>query len=243
MQSWLHCVEAAIRHGRALGPDYVEVRFEQLCTAPEAAARGILGGLGLADLGWPAGPAEGAVRRHTQRVHTDSIGSWRRMGFSSHERRDFDRACEHGAALLAELGYQWERFSWLLIRTTRSSSSGACCTTCSRPGTTSTSFATTGAFRHDPVARARHAEFRRLGRRLGLGTVGLGLPDAAGPLSIDDIANRLTAVAEVRDYDRVYTHGVFGEYGHQHHVDVCTAVHRVCQDVLPWPDRSRPRGR
>jgi LmbE family N-acetylglucosaminyl deacetylase len=92
--------------------------------------------------------------------------------------------------------------------------------------------AATGAFRDDPVARARHAEFRRLGRRLGLGTVGLGLPDAAGALSIDDIANRLTEVADVRDYDRVYTHGVFGEYGHQHHVDVCTAVHRVSQEVL-----------
>jgi hypothetical protein len=106
MQSWLHCVEAARRHGRALGPDYVEVSFEQLCTAPEAAARGILGWLGLADLGWPAGAAEGAVRRHTQRVHTDSIGSWRRTGFSPRELRDFDRACEHGAALLTELGYQ-----------------------------------------------------------------------------------------------------------------------------------------
>ena len=98
MQSWLHCVGEARRHGRELGDDYFEVRYEGLCREPSQTPRALLDWAGLT--------SEEAVTRHADRVSDTRIGAWRTVRLTLRERRDLDAAVEHGAEMLAELGYR-----------------------------------------------------------------------------------------------------------------------------------------
>src|SRR5436190_11936802 len=84
----------------------------------------------------------------------------------------------------------------------------------------------TGQFGSSWATGTRRAEFSRACWALGAKARMLCLPDENGPL--DEIA--LTRVLDERvpwsRYQRVYTHGLWGEYGHLHHVQVGRATHR-----------------
>jgi LmbE family N-acetylglucosaminyl deacetylase len=84
----------------------------------------------------------------------------------------------------------------------------------------------TGHFGSPALTRTRHEEFTAAGLALETGTRFLGLADEAGPLPMRELERELQALAGC-GYRAVYTHGVFGEYGHRHHRDVCLAAHRV----------------
>lgn len=85
----------------------------------------------------------------------------------------------------------------------------------------------TSHFDQPTMTSTRRAEFRRACWRMRVGAELLGFHDTAAPLSVPDLAAALRRIDERRPYDAVYTHGVWGEYGHRHHRDVCLAVHLV----------------
>jgi hypothetical protein len=97
MQSWCHCVSEIRRHGRAIGADYREVRYEELCREPLGTARELLA--------WAGQPSAKAAISHRERVGTAGIGSWRRVRASPREARDLEQALAHGSTLLREFGY------------------------------------------------------------------------------------------------------------------------------------------
>jgi LmbE family N-acetylglucosaminyl deacetylase len=88
----------------------------------------------------------------------------------------------------------------------------------------------TSRFASPLLTSSRRAEFQRACWHLGARAVLLGLEDTPAPLPAIALANKLRVLAEASAYGAVYTHGVWGEYGHRHHRDVCLAVHRVFGD-------------
>jgi hypothetical protein len=98
MQSWKHSVESARASGRALEGSYSEIRYERLCQDPIGEASRLLQSFGLV-------LSRSATQYLSGEISTDGIGRWRRYPFTPAERRDFANACEHGKALLSELGY------------------------------------------------------------------------------------------------------------------------------------------
>jgi hypothetical protein len=98
MQSWLHCVRMARAHGRALGDDYLELRYEDLCTRPSERTAAVLAWLGL-----PRRPAAEAFI--TREVGPARVGKWRAVRLSPAQSRDFASAVALGEPLLRELGY------------------------------------------------------------------------------------------------------------------------------------------
>jgi LmbE family N-acetylglucosaminyl deacetylase len=87
----------------------------------------------------------------------------------------------------------------------------------------------TGEFGTDALTRARRREFRDAANHLGTRALMLDLADGAASLPVGTLTEILRERVQRVGYDEIYTHGVWGEYGHRHHVDVCTAVHR-CSD-------------
>jgi LmbE family N-acetylglucosaminyl deacetylase len=80
----------------------------------------------------------------------------------------------------------------------------------------------------DPVLTGtRRAEFRRACWMAGARAEMLEFEDTAGPMPVQRLTAALRRINDTREYASVYTHGVWGEYGHQHHRDVCVAVHRA----------------
>jgi LmbE family N-acetylglucosaminyl deacetylase len=76
----------------------------------------------------------------------------------------------------------------------------------------------------------RTAEFRRACWRMGIYGQLLGLFDATDHLQLDELIARFQIIAGSHRDDTVYTHGIWGEYGHPHHRDVCLAAHIVFGD-------------
>jgi LmbE family N-acetylglucosaminyl deacetylase len=89
-----------------------------------------------------------------------------------------------------------------------------------------------GHFSSPLVTGIRRGEFRRVCGLLGARGRQLPLPDAGGPLDEAMLAQALHSRVPWDSYDLVYTHGVWGEYGHQHHTQVSCAVHRLSPGTL-----------
>jgi len=85
----------------------------------------------------------------------------------------------------------------------------------------------TSRFDDDPVTATRRNEFRRACWMMGARGEMLPFDDTAEPLPIDRLTAALTRLVATRHYAAVHTHGVWGEYGHRHHRDVCLATHRA----------------
>jgi LmbE family N-acetylglucosaminyl deacetylase len=85
----------------------------------------------------------------------------------------------------------------------------------------------TSRFSSPLLTSTRRAEFQRACWQLGARAVLLGFADEPGPLPATGLVDRIKAIEARHSYASVYTHGVWGEYGHRHHRDVCLAVHRV----------------
>jgi LmbE family N-acetylglucosaminyl deacetylase len=83
----------------------------------------------------------------------------------------------------------------------------------------------TGWFIPERMTPIRRSELSRSCWRLRARARQLNLIDEPGPLD-HQLLDRELAGLRWSDYARVYTHGVCGEYGHAHHIQVCRAVHR-----------------
>jgi LmbE family N-acetylglucosaminyl deacetylase len=85
----------------------------------------------------------------------------------------------------------------------------------------------TGGFGSPWMNHVRATEFRRACWKLGARGQLLGLVDRPGTLDTDELEDRLVRLERQGQYKRVFTHGVWGEYGHRHHRDVSLSTHRV----------------
>jgi hypothetical protein len=83
----------------------------------------------------------------------------------------------------------------------------------------------TGVFGSGYVTGIRRAELSRATWALGARARRLPLADRPGPLDEAALARAFAEKVHWDRLDRVYTHGVWGEYGHLHHVQVCRATH------------------
>jgi len=83
------------------------------------------------------------------------------------------------------------------------------------------------------LGEQRLEEFRHSCRLMGLEPQRLEIEEPYPGQVLDPrlVADRLAERFSGRRFDAVYTHGLFGEYGHQHHAAVCLAVHRVFEGV------------
>jgi hypothetical protein len=99
MQAWAFAVGTAQAHGAALGPRYLEVRYEELCRDPRATATSLGQWLGSP---LPVASLEGIVRRVWPPASTERSG----RSLSARERRDLDGAAALHGDLLARLGYR-----------------------------------------------------------------------------------------------------------------------------------------
>jgi len=89
----------------------------------------------------------------------------------------------------------------------------------------------TSRFATAPLTRVRRSELHRAAERLDARALTLDLADRPGPLPLETLSARLAQAVDLSAYDEIYTHGIWGEYGHRHHIDVCVAVHRLARDV------------
>jgi hypothetical protein len=99
MQAWVIAVREARDAGARLGGRYHELRFEDLCAAPDETARALFGRL---DLEW----SEPAARFLQQVLVAGEAGRWRRERLSGQDARDFARAVALGRDVLEECGYR-----------------------------------------------------------------------------------------------------------------------------------------
>ena len=83
----------------------------------------------------------------------------------------------------------------------------------------------TGEFGSIDYTEVRRREFHRSCRLLHARPILLGLKDAPGRLDADALEQGLNEWAGASHYERVYTHGVWGEYAHLHHMDFSSAIH------------------
>ena len=75
----------------------------------------------------------------------------------------------------------------------------------------------------------RAIQFRSALKKLGVDSYeGWGFPDVyENRLNVDDISKHL---GKLEIPEKVFTHGIIGEYGHPHHQDVSYAVHKFFKD-------------
>lgn len=90
----------------------------------------------------------------------------------------------------------------------------------------------TSHFASSVLTSARRAEFHKSCWTLRTHATLLGFRDGPEPLPIAKVATRLQAMQGGLRYAAVYTHGVWGEYGHRHHRDVSLAVHHTFPGVV-----------
>jgi GlcNAc-PI de-N-acetylase len=83
----------------------------------------------------------------------------------------------------------------------------------------------TGEFGSLRATGTRRAELGRAAWALGARARRLRLADRTGPLDEPALDDAFARICWDR-YVRVYTHGVWGEYGHPHHIQVSRAAHR-----------------
>jgi hypothetical protein len=91
-KSWITCVTRARAHGQALGDDYYEIRYEDLCRDPMTATQDLAA--------WLKVPL-----RRQPNVRADLVGKWQNASLSMRERRDLKNGFELAAPLLKILGY------------------------------------------------------------------------------------------------------------------------------------------
>lgn len=77
-------------------------------------------------------------------------------------------------------------------------------------------------------AAERALEFQKACQLLGVARCEqFDFADSPGErLDVDRLQSLLEKLKS-QEFERVYTHGVIGEYGHKHHQDVCVATHRA----------------
>ncbi len=80
----------------------------------------------------------------------------------------------------------------------------------------------------DGLGVERKKRFRKSCKLLGIKhLIHLNFPDVFNQrLDVSEMTACLRALAKKENYDLIFTHGALGEYGHQHHQDVCFAVHQ-----------------
>lgn len=102
----------------------------------------------------------------------------------------------------------------------------------------------TSTFATTALTSIRREEFRRACWGLGARARLLPLADVPGRLDEGELAAALGRV-RLSGCGLVFTHGVWGEYGHPHHIQVSRAVHRLAPAVwsLAGPFRSSARRR
>jgi LmbE family N-acetylglucosaminyl deacetylase len=102
----------------------------------------------------------------------------------------------------------------------------------------------TSTFATITLTSIRREEFRRACSALGARARLLPLADVPGRLDDDELAAALGRV-RLDGNGLVFTHGVWGEYGHPHHIQVSRAVHRLAPTVwsLAGPFRTAARRR
>jgi LmbE family N-acetylglucosaminyl deacetylase len=80
----------------------------------------------------------------------------------------------------------------------------------------------------DGKGKRRLKDFHRSCKMLGVReTVCFGLPDVFSRRL--NQTKLIQCIRSLGSFNRVYTHGVLGEYGHRHHQDVSFAVHQTFQ--------------
>jgi LmbE family N-acetylglucosaminyl deacetylase len=103
----------------------------------------------------------------------------------------------------------------------------------------------TGQFGDPRQTSVRRAELSRSCWALGARARQLSLVDVPGELDEEELHTALAGLLEWPSYQRILTHGVWGEYGHPHHIQVSRAVHRLAPTVTclagPFPPRTRHR--
>ncbi|MEO6501527.1 MAG: PIG-L family deacetylase [Jatrophihabitantaceae bacterium] len=88
----------------------------------------------------------------------------------------------------------------------------------------------TSTFATTTLTSIRREEFRRACSALSARARLLPLADVTGRLDDDELAAALERV-RLGSCELVFTHGVWGEYGHRHHIQVSRAVHRLAPTV------------
>jgi Sulfotransferase family len=96
-QAWITCVGHARAHGQRLGNDYLELRYEDVCGDPGAAADRVLAFAGIDR----SEATDAAVRR----IRTDRLRRWRDARLTLMEQRDLANAADLAATLMRESGY------------------------------------------------------------------------------------------------------------------------------------------
>lgn len=98
MLSWMNHVETAQKYGKEMPDDYLEVRYEGLCTSPVEILERIFS--------WLQMDLMNEARDYAQlRAHKGRIGKWREIEIAPNLRDGFREALEIGRPLLGELGY------------------------------------------------------------------------------------------------------------------------------------------
>lgn len=98
MEGWIRNVEVLRKIGTHLGDRYLEIRYEELVTEPTRVVTEVLDHVSS-----PITPATASfVETHAVR---SSLRKWESHPPVGERAADFERACAHGAELLADLGY------------------------------------------------------------------------------------------------------------------------------------------
>ncbi len=79
----------------------------------------------------------------------------------------------------------------------------------------------------DGLGAERKKRFQKSCRLLGIKKyIYFDFPDVFDQrLNIDEFIQKLQDLNKENQFDLVFTHGILGEYGHQHHQDVCYSVY------------------
>ena len=98
MLSWMNHIETARRYGSEIPDDYLEVRYEDLCTKPIETLERLLAGLGME-------MTEEARDYANARAYRGRIGKWQTAELPPDLHAGFQEALHIGRPLLDELGY------------------------------------------------------------------------------------------------------------------------------------------
>lgn len=97
-QAWITCLSRAREYGRALGGDYYEIGYEDLCRDPRSEAARLFAWIGV--------PLRPEAVDSLRNVSISRVGVWQNERLTAGERRDFGNAVDLARELLLELGYE-----------------------------------------------------------------------------------------------------------------------------------------
>lgn len=88
----------------------------------------------------------------------------------------------------------------------------------------------------DNMGKKRKRDFLKSCRLLGIQKIYFGgLPDQFNKnLKTSDIIQKFDRLIKDQKFNKIYTHGILGEYGHPHHQDVSYAVHKYFYKQKVW---------